>query len=76
MLDLVEIDSRLAARKELNTELIRPSCLMANFVQIKVWLLKAVLAEVAAYGGNLLDKVCGFRQSQQRPTKTTTLTVT
>lgn len=53
LLKLLDIDSSFAARKELATELGCPSELMADSAQMNMWLHKAVLARVAANGGNV-----------------------
>lgn len=59
LLKLLEIDSSLAARKELATELGCPASLMADSAQMNVWLHKAVLAQVAANGGNVSQNLLG-----------------
>lgn len=53
LLKLLDIDSSLAARKELATELGCPPNLMADSAQMNMWLHKAVLARLAANGGNV-----------------------
>ncbi len=53
LLKLLDIDSSLTARKELATELGCPANLMADSAQMNMWLHKAVLAHVAANGGNV-----------------------
>ena len=53
LLKLLDIDSSLAARKELATELGCPAGLMADSAQMNVWLHKTVLARIAANGGNV-----------------------
>src|SRR5262245_11652083 len=53
LLKLLDIDSSLAARKELATELGCPAALMADSAQMNVWLHKTVLAHIAANGGNV-----------------------
>ena len=53
LLKLIEIDSGLAARKELATELRCPAELMADSAQMNMWLHKTVLAQIAANGGNV-----------------------
>ena len=53
LLKLLEIDSSLAARKELATELGCPAELMGDSAKMNVWLHKAVLTRVAANGGNV-----------------------
>ncbi|MDO9196715.1 DUF3597 domain-containing protein [Rhodoferax sp.] len=53
LLKLLDIDSSLGARKELATELGCPSNLMGDSAQMNMWLHKAVLARIAANGGNV-----------------------
>jgi hypothetical protein len=53
LLKLLEIDSSLAARKELATELGCPVELMGDSAQMNTWLHKTVLARIAANGGNV-----------------------
>ena len=53
LLKLLEIDSSLAARKELATELACPTDLMGDSAKMNVWLHKTVLARIAANGGNV-----------------------
>jgi hypothetical protein len=53
LLKLLEIDSSLAARKELAAELNCPADLMADSAKMNIWLHKAVLARIAANGGNV-----------------------
>ncbi len=53
LLKLLEIDSSLAARKELATELACPADLMGDSAKMNVWLHKTVLARIAANGGNV-----------------------
>ena len=53
LLKLLDIDSSLSARKELATELGCPPALMADSAQMNMWLHKAVLAKLAANGGNV-----------------------
>lgn len=53
LLKLLDIDSSLAARKELATELGCPAELMADSAQMNMWLHKTVLARIAANGGNV-----------------------
>lgn len=53
LLKLLDIDSSLAARKELATELGCPVNLMADSASMNIWLHKAVLARIAANGGNV-----------------------
>lgn len=53
LLKLLDIDSSLATRKELATELGCPASLMDDSAQMNMWLHKAVLAKLAAHGGNV-----------------------
>lgn len=53
LLKLLDIDSSLAARKDLATELGCPPNLMADSAQMNMWLHKAVMAKLAANGGNV-----------------------
>ena len=53
LLKLLDIDSSLTARKELATELGCPADKMSDSAQMNVWLHKAVLARIAANGGNV-----------------------
>ena len=53
LLKLLDIDSSLASRKELATELGCPANLMGDSAQMNMWLHKAVLARLAANGGNV-----------------------
>ena len=53
LLKLLDIDSSLAARKELATELGCPANLMGESAQMNMWLHKTVLARIAANGGNV-----------------------
>ena len=53
LLKLLEIDSSLAARKELATELGCPAELMGDSAKMNMWLHKNVLAHIAANGGNI-----------------------
>ena len=53
LLKLLDIDSSLAARKELATELGCPAELMADSAQMNMWLHKTVLARIAENGGNI-----------------------
>jgi hypothetical protein len=53
LLKLLDIDSSLAARKELATELGCPADLMGDSAKMNVWLHKAVLARIAANGGKV-----------------------
>ena len=53
LLKLLDIDSSLAARKELATELHCPPALMEDSAQMNMWLHKTVLAQIAANGGQV-----------------------
>ncbi len=53
LLKLLDLDSSLAARKELATELGCPANLMGDSAQMNMWLHKTVLAKLAANGGNI-----------------------
>jgi hypothetical protein len=53
LLKLLDIDSSLAARKELATELACPANLMADSASMNMWLHKEVLKRIAANGGNI-----------------------
>jgi hypothetical protein len=53
LLKLLEIDSSFAARKELATEVGCPAALMGDSAKMNIWLHKAVLARIAANGGNV-----------------------
>ena len=53
LLKLLDIDSSLTARKELAVELGCPTELMGDSAKMNIWLHKAVLARVAANGGNV-----------------------
>jgi len=53
LLKLLDIDSSLAARKELATELGCPANLMGDSAQMNMWLHKTVLQRIADNGGNV-----------------------
>src|SRR5262245_10058035 len=53
LLKLLDIDSSLAARKELATELGCPQEHMSDSAKMNMWLHKTVLARIAANGGNV-----------------------
>lgn len=53
LLKLLDIDSSLAARKELAKELYCPDELMEDSARMNMWLHKNVLAHIAANGGNI-----------------------
>lgn len=53
LLKLLDIDSSLAARKELATELGCPVDFMKDSAKMNTWLHKEVLRQIAANGGNI-----------------------
>ncbi len=53
LMKLLDMDSGLAARKELATELGCPADKMGDSAQMNMWLHKAVLARLAENGGNV-----------------------
>ena len=53
MLKLLGIDSSLAARKELATELGCPADALADSASMNIWLHKTVLQKLAENGGNI-----------------------
>ncbi len=53
LLKLLDLDSSLAARKELAKELYCPDELMNDSAKMNMWLHKNVLAHIAANGGNV-----------------------
>ena len=53
LLKLLDMDSSLAARKELAKELYCPDELMGDSAKMNVWLHKNVLGHIAANGGNI-----------------------
>ena len=53
LLKLLDIDSSLAARKELATELGCDPGLMEDSASMNMWLHKEVLTRIAANGGNI-----------------------
>ncbi len=53
LLKLLDMDSSLAARKSLATELGCPPDLMGDSAQMNTWLHKTLLARVAANGGKV-----------------------
>jgi hypothetical protein len=53
LLKLLGLDSSLAARKELATELACPAEKMADSAQMNMWLHKTVLQKLEANGGNI-----------------------
>lgn len=53
LLKLLGLDSSLAARKELATELGCPASKMGDSAQMNMWLHKTVLQKLAENGGNI-----------------------
>lgn len=53
LMKLLELDSSLAARKELATELGYPADKMGDSAQMNIWLHKTVLRKLAENGGNI-----------------------
>jgi Domain of unknown function (DUF3597) len=53
LLKLLDLDSSLAARQELATELGCSAELMGESAQMNMWLHKTVLARIGANGGNV-----------------------
>lgn len=53
LLKLLDIESSLAARKELAKELDCPAELMEDSAKMNIWLHKTVLARLAENGGNV-----------------------
>ena len=53
LLKLLDLDSSLAARKELAMELGAPRELMGDSAKMNIWLHKKVLARIAENGGNV-----------------------
>jgi hypothetical protein len=53
LMKLLDMDSSLAARKELATELGCPAELMGDSAKMNMWLHKTVMARVAANGGKV-----------------------
>jgi len=59
LLKLLGLDSSLAARKELATELACPAELMDDSASMNVWLHKTVLQKLADNGGNIPQDLLG-----------------
>src|SRR5262245_7649789 len=59
LLKLLGIDSSLAARKELATELGCPTEKMGDSAQMNMWLHKTVLKKLADNGGNIPKELLG-----------------
>lgn len=53
LMKLLDLDSSLAARKELATELGAPPDKMGDSAQMNMWLHKTVLRKLAENGGNI-----------------------
>ena len=53
LLKLLDLDSSLAARKELAVELGCPADAMSDSARMNVWLHKTVLKQIAENGGNI-----------------------
>lgn len=53
LLKLLGMDSSLAARKELATELGCPASAMGDSAEMNIWLHKTVLQKLAENGGNI-----------------------
>lgn len=53
LMKLLGLDSSLAARKELATELGCPASKMSDSAQMNIWLHKTVLQKLAENGGNI-----------------------
>jgi len=59
LLKLLDLDSSLAARKELATELGCPAEKMGDSAQMNMWLHKTVLQKLADNGGNVPKELLG-----------------
>lgn len=59
LLKLLGLDSSLAARKGLATELGCPAQKMEDSAQMNMWLHKTVLQKLAANGGNIPKELLG-----------------
>ena len=59
LLKLLGLDSSLASRKELATELGCPAEKMGDSAQMNMWLHKTVLQQLAANGGNIPASLLG-----------------
>lgn len=59
LMKLLGLDSSLAARKELATELGCPAEKMGDSAQMNMWLHKTVLQKLAANGGNIPAELLG-----------------
>ncbi|MFC6519496.1 DUF3597 domain-containing protein [Undibacterium arcticum] len=53
LMKLLDLDSSLAARKDLATELGCPADKMSDSAQMNIWLHKTVLQKLADNGGNI-----------------------
>lgn len=58
LMKLLDLDSSLAARKELAKELGAPADKMGDSAQMNMWLHKTVLRKLAENGGNILKELC------------------
>ena len=59
LMKLLGMDSSLAHRKELSTELGCPANLMDDSASMNIWLHKTVLQQLAANGGNIPASLLG-----------------
>ena len=59
LLKLLGLDSSLAARKELATELGYPAEKMGDSAQMNMWLHKTVMKKLADNGGNIPKELLG-----------------
>jgi len=59
LLKLLGLDSSLAARKQLATELNCPADKLGDSAQMNMWLHKTVLQKIAANGGNVPKELLG-----------------
>lgn len=57
LMKLLDLDSSLAARKELATELGAPADKMGDSAQMNMWLHKTVLSKLAENGGNIPEEL-------------------
>jgi hypothetical protein len=67
LMKLLGLDSSLAARKELATELGCPAQKMGDSAQMNVWLHKTVLQKLADNGGNIPKELLLQTNSGVRP---------
>jgi hypothetical protein len=59
LLKVLGLDSSLAVRKELATELGCPAAMMGDSAQMNTWLHKMVLQKLAENGGNIPKELLG-----------------